>query len=91
MLKVKIDRAVLTKAIEYHTDDGDGMTVVIEDNSDLEDWTLRILAKLAGYDMTSIREETGLIVSAVDDGMLICVTANKTGEDVLDAIKHYIL
>ena len=91
MLKVRIDRAVLVKAIEYHADDGEGLTVVIDDNSDLEDWTLRILAKLAGFDMTAIREDAGLTVAVGDDGVLLCLAANRAGEDVLDAIKHYVL
>ena len=91
MLKVKIDSDVLTKAIEYHTDEGEGMTVLIEDGNDLADWLSHILAKLTGYDLDELTTQAGLIVAPVDGGVTVAVTATKAGEDVLDAVKHYIL
>lgn len=89
MLKVRIKRAVLQKAIEYHTDEG--MTVVIEDDSDLVDWTIRVLAKVSGLDVDALNDDAGLSVAVQGDAVLLTVEANQAGSDVLDAVKSYIL
>lgn len=47
-MKIKLDRAVLLKAIDYHATEGYGLQPVVESDEDVTDWTRYLLAKWIG-------------------------------------------
>lgn len=89
MLKVKVTKTTLTKAIEYHAFEGHGLTPVLDDDADVCDWARWVLADVMGCEAAEL-DAAGLVVAVDGDGVVIGVQAGKVGADVLDAVRNHI-
>lgn len=81
MLKIRISREVLVKAIMYHADKSEDLTPIIEDDSDLREWTRRLI-----LDWTSEDDVAWMTFTAEGDTIII-----GGSNDVIDAIKSQVL
>jgi len=88
MLKVKVDRETMVKAIDWHAQDGHGLTPVVDDDADVRDWALWLLADVTGYQSEELDAVT---VTVADDTVTIGAPAGKLGDDVIDAVRRHIL
>jgi hypothetical protein len=70
MLKVKVDRETMVKAIEWHARDKEGLTPVIADDGDLCDWARWVLATVSSYDAEQL-DGAGLLVTFAGDAITI--------------------
>lgn len=86
MLKVKIDRETMRKAIEWHAKEGKGLTPVIDDDEDLVDWTHYIISEQAGFHPNE--DPAPLHVAVVAPGGDLIISGSK---EIFDAVEHYIL
>ena len=90
MLKVKVDRETMVKAIEWHARDKEGLTPVIADDGDLCDWARWVLATLSNYGAEQL-DGAGLLVTAEIADVVIAIKGDKVGYDVLDAVSTHVL
>jgi hypothetical protein len=90
MLKVKVDRETMVKAIDWHAQDKEGLTPVIADDDDLCDWARWLLAAVSSYDAEQL-DDAGLLVTAEVADVVIAIKGDKVGYDVLDAVSTHIL
>lgn len=88
MLKVKVDRETMVQAIDWHANDRRGLTPVVDDDDDVRDWTLWLLADVTGYQSEELDEVT---VTVASDAVTIGAPAGTLGNDVLGAVRQYIL
>jgi hypothetical protein len=89
MLKVKVMRETMVKAIEYHALDKAGLTPVIGDDDDLCDWAAWLLAEVSNYDAETL-DGAGLLVTAEGGDVVVSIQRGKVGDDVLDAVSTQI-
>lgn len=90
MLKVKVTRETMVKAIEYHAIEGYGLTPVVDDDADVCDWARWVLADVMGYEAAEL-DAAGLSATVNGADVVIGVQAGKAGDDVLDAVHRHIL
>ena len=90
MLKVKVPRQTMVKAIEYHAFEGYGLTPVIGDDADVGDWARWVLSNVISCDAVKL-DAAGLGVTVHGDDVVIGVQAVAMGAEVLDAVRQHIL
>jgi hypothetical protein len=88
MLRVKLDRETVVKAVEYHARDNKGVEPVIGDDDELCEWLEYALRDVGGLGDGTAESDLSLSVEAIDGGAWFVVGGN---EEVIDAIRHYIL
>lgn len=80
-MKTKIDRDVAQKAVEYHAEDAEGLTPVIENDADLQEWLTYILREVGG-----LEDERPVAVTVGTDGVVI-----EGDGEVMQAVRMYLL
>ena len=80
-MKTRIDRQVAQKAVEYHAEDGEGLTPVIETDADLAEWLTYVLRQVGGFD-----EDYAIGVEIREDGVIIAGDG-----EVMQAVRTYLL
>jgi len=89
MLKVKVDRETMVKAIDWYAKDNHALTAVIEDDEDLRDWARWVLTEVSSYQPEELTA-AGLVLSVDDAGVTVAIQSGKVGDDVLEAISMRI-
>lgn len=80
-MKTKIERDAAQKAVEYHAEDHEGLTPVIENDADLQEWLTYILREVGG-----LEDERPVTVTVREDGVVI-----EGDGEVMQAVRMYIL
>lgn len=88
MLRIKLDRDVVTKAVEWHAENNQGLTPVIENDEELIAWFRYVVAGLAGYGHDEESEELQLEIAVTPDGEALTVA---TTEDVIEVLRMELL
>jgi hypothetical protein len=78
----------MVKAVDWHANEGHGLTPVVDDDADVKDWALWLLADVTGYQSEELDAVT---VTVADDAITIGAPAGKLGDDVLAAVWRHIL
>lgn len=90
MLKVKVMRETMVKAIEYHAFEGYSLTPVLDDDADVCDWARWVLGDVMECEAAEL-DAAGLSVAVHGDAVVIGVQPGKTGAAVLDAVQRHVL
>lgn len=80
-MKTRIARDVAQKAVEYHAEDNEGLTPVIENDADLQEWLTYVLRQVGGFD-----EDYQIGVEIREDGIVI-----EGDGEVMQAVRMYLL
>lgn len=80
-MKTRITRDVAQKAVEYHAEDNEGLTPVIETDADLQEWLTYVLRQVGGFD-----DDYQIGVEIREDGIVI-----EGDGEVMQAVRMYLL
>lgn len=80
-MKTKIARNVAEKAVEYHAEDHEGLTPVIENDADLQEWLTYLLREVGG-----LEDERPVTVTVNEAGVII-----EGDGEVMQAVRMYLL
>ena len=90
MLKVKVTRETMVKAIEYHAFEGYSLSPVLDDDADVCDWARWVLGDVIPCDAVKL-DAAGLVVTVNGADVVIGVQAVALGAEVLDAVRRHLL
>lgn len=80
-MKTMIARNVAEQAVQYHAEDSEGLTPVIENDADLVEWMTYILRQVGGFD-----DEYPITVEIRPEGVLV-----EGDGEVMQAVRMYVL
>lgn len=86
MLRVKIDRETVVKAVEYHAQENKGLDPVIEGDRDLADWLEYVLRDVGGLGDGTAESDPPIIVEVRDGAFIVGGSV-----EVMDTVRQYVL